>query len=495
MKFISAMNKWLVRWTPKTLPSRVLLLVLMAVLASQLLLSVLWHAQQQRQENEGLKAASQWMAEQIAHTINNFANMQAPAREDVIQALTHTGNSRFFVMLSPQHHDLPDAEQTPQRTIVAQVLTAHFADADHPGRPAQINIHSNQPLRHPDNNLHLSQRAFEWAKRSLLVPSESAPIVTVQVPMPDEQWLLLATLMPEPYTLLEPLSFALPQWGFMAISTLILAVIVIITTRRLIRPLRQLAQAADLLGRDIDSPPIAESGSSEVTMAARAFNAMQDRLQRFIKDREALFSAISHDLKTPITRMRLRAELLEDDEHRERFIANLDELDLMVKGALQSVKDSDIHENPEPVDIDQLLATIKLDLASDSWRVRISGHAQQPFIGKPLALKRVLTNLIDNAINYGERVHVIVRERQDNLYLYFHDQGPGVPTLDRERVFEPYVRLDNSKNREGGSGLGLAIVRNIVHGHGGEIALNNHPHGGLVVRVLLPHQQAFQENR
>ncbi|GGA71339.1 two-component sensor histidine kinase [Neiella marina] len=488
------MIKQLQRWSPKSLPARVVLLVLFAVICSQLLISTLWYAQQQRQENEGLTAASQWMAEQIAITINNFANMPPSERERVLNALTNTGNSRFFLMLGDHYEAIPAATETPQRAIVKQTLAQYFIEALHPGRPAQISINSNQQLQTQDSSIHMSAQAFAWAKRSLLLPIENAPIITVQVPMPDQQWLLLATLMPEPYIQLEPLQFAVPQWGFMLLTTIVLVVIVMITTRRLIQPLNQLAQAADLLGRDIDSPPISESGSTEVTMAARAFNAMQSRLQRFIKDREDLFSAISHDLKTPITRMRLRAELLEDDEHRERFIANLDELDLMVKGALQSVKDSDIHENPEPVDVDHLLQTIKLDLANDAWRVKISGQTKAPFVGKPLALKRVLSNLTDNAIKYGDSVHVIVRDREDNLYLYFHDQGPGVPTLDRERVFEPYVRLDASANREGGSGLGLGIVRNIVHAHGGQIALNNHPHGGLVVRVLLPRQQAFKEN-
>ncbi|MCM2680557.1 ATP-binding protein [Echinimonas agarilytica] len=480
------MTDRIARLIPSSLPARVLALVLGALLLSQLVISLVWYTQQQSQDNENLRITSQWIAEQVDYTVSNFSGMTAQRRQLVLNTLSNVGSNRFFMVLNDRPIFLEPAPSNFQRRILLSQVVQQLRSTQHQGRPAAVSLVNAAELINSTRDLNIKEQATVWARHNLLDPSQPPPLLTVQAPMPDKQWLMIVTVLPEPYTMLSPLQFEMPQWWFMALTSIVLLAVVYLITQWLTQPLEKLAEAADLLGRDIDSSPIDETGSSEVIRAARAFNAMQNRIRRYIKDRETLFSAISHDLKTPITRMRLRAELLEDDEHRERFIANLDELDLMVKGALQSVKDSDIHENLEAIDINEILKQIQLDLAKDAWRLRITGGLDEPFMGKPLALKRCISNLVDNAIQYGESVHVIIREREDGVYLYFHDQGPGVPMVDRERIFEPYVRLDNSRNREGGTGLGMGIVRNIVQGHGGQIALSNHPHGGLLVRVLLP---------
>ena len=229
-------------------------------------------------------------------------------------------------------------------------------------------------------------------------------------------------------------------------------------------------------------PTLAErGGASEIVAATRAFNIMQHRIRRYIDDRERLFSSISHDLKTPITRLRLRVELLDDEQQIAKFNKDLDELELMVKGALQTVKDTDIHENIEQLDIDAMLEQMAEAMNLHDERLTIEGHCKQPYRGKPLALKRCIGNLVDNGIKYGQRVRIIIMDDEEMLILFIMDEGPGLPEDQFERIFEPYYRLSTDL---AGTGLGLGIARNIAHAHGGDLVLENRPQGGL--QATLP---------
>jgi len=218
---------------------------------------------------------------------------------------------------------------------------------------------------------------------------------------------------------------------------------------------------------------------------ARAFNAMRERISRYLTERAQLFSAISHDLRTPITRLRLRVELLDDETLQTKFGRDLDELELLVKGALQCVKDTDIHENIEPVDLNQLLhCLVEPCLApAGNGRVTLHGEAQAAYLGKPLALRRCIGNLIDNALKYGHRAHLHVEDNHEAYVLHVDDEGPGVPEQRLEQVFEPHFRLAGQQQ---GYGLGLGIARNIAHSHGGEVTLQNLREGGLRVTLCLP---------
>ncbi|BBI49485.1 hypothetical protein HORIV_19060 [Vreelandella olivaria] len=228
---------------------------------------------------------------------------------------------------------------------------------------------------------------------------------------------------------------------------------------------------------------------------AAAFNRMQRRIREQIEERERLFSAISHDLKTPLTRMRLRAEMLEDDYQRERFCASLDELDSLVKGALASVKGLDLHEEPAPVDLTHLLEELAEELSLQGGKVTIetkSGHTIAPLIAKPLALKRCLANLLENAVFYGKQADVALVDHGNAVTMRIRDHGPGIPEEQLGRVFSPFVRLEPSRSRHtGGSGLGLGIARHIARAHGGDIQLANHADGGLVVTLTLPRQETI----
>ncbi|HEY1130767.1 MAG TPA: ATP-binding protein, partial [Roseateles sp.] len=225
----------------------------------------------------------------------------------------------------------------------------------------------------------------------------------------------------------------------------------------------------------------------------QAFNDMQERIRLYISDRERLFASISHDLRTPITRLRLRSELLDDPAVQDEFHEDLDELDLMVKTALQIVKDADIHENRVPVRIDLVLQKLTRDARLAGHPVELQALPMQ-VLGKPLALKRALGNLLDNAVFYGgERRPIELRMSagEAGLELTVRDHGPGVPEAALARLGQPYTRLDAARHlRKDGLGLGLSIVRDIVADHGGSLVLRNHPEGGFEARVTLPAKPA-----
>ena len=275
-------------------------------------------------------------------------------------------------------------------------------------------------------------------------------------------------------------------WSWLAVA-IIVVVITLFAARWVTRPLSTLANAAEALGRNIDRPPLNERGPSEVARAARAFNDMQSRLRRLIDDRARIFTAMSHDLKTPITRLRLRAELLESDALKGKFTADLAEMEAMVNSSLTFMRGMQDHEISQPIDVRALLESLQADAQETGKHVVIEGEALCPYEGKPQALKRALSNLIENAVRYGGGAKVIIDDGKLRLQVRVLDTGPGIPESELKRVFEPFHRVEDSRNRaSGGTGLGLSIARNIAQLHGGDIALRNLPEGGLEATLTLP---------
>lgn len=270
--------------------------------------------------------------------------------------------------------------------------------------------------------------------------------------------------------------------------TIATAIVLYVVARSITRPLSSLARAAEAVGRDVSQPALEESGAQELREAARAFNTMQERMRRYLDSRTRVLAAMSHDLKTPLTRMRLRIETLSDpDDARERFGRDLDEMESMVRGALSLLKGLSDDEAARPIDVDALLATIQSEFAEIGASVSIRGRMRGSCRGKPQALKRCLTNLVSNAINFGGRATILVEEGAAALTLRVRDEGPGVPPEELERVFEPFYRIESSRNRDtGGTGLGLSIARDIAQAHGGALVLNNLPHRGLEAVLTLP---------
>jgi len=280
------------------------------------------------------------------------------------------------------------------------------------------------------------------------------------------------------------------------LMTLAAVLLTLWAVRRLTRPVVALAAAAERLGRDVNATPLPETGPAEVATAARAFNTMAERIRRFVGDRTQMLAAIGHDLRTPITRLRLRAEFLEDDEQRRKMLSDLDEMEAMIAATLAFARDDAAAEPSVPVDLAALVRTV-LDEAADARpelaeRIHYEGPEHLPVQARPVALKRAVANLVSNALAYGGAVRGVLSPPGDGpggraVRLAIEDEGPGVPEAQLEAVFQPFHRLEGSRNRAtGGVGLGLPIARNILRAHGGDVALRNRPEGGLAALVTLP---------
>jgi signal transduction histidine kinase len=326
-----------------------------------------------------------------------------------------------------------------------------------------------------------------WVVAPMLLRPRRAPVLVIQVELDTGGWLLLAATLPDPYFLDSANPLTRDRLLLQGATLLTVLVLVMVVARTLTRPLQRIADAASAFGSAMHPNHVPdETGTIELRRTARAFNDMQARIQRFVEDRERLFASISHDLKTPITRLKLRTELLDDDALRADFHEDLDELDVMVKGALQSVKDSAVHENVADVRIDRLVERLTAPAIAAGARVALDVPSLL-VRGKPLALKRALGNLIDNGLRYGERIAIAARVDSGGLTLTVRDHGPGLPESSHEEIFEPYVRLAHGRDtHRDGSGLGLGIARGILREHGGDVRLGNHPDGGLVATVYLP---------
>jgi signal transduction histidine kinase len=270
------------------------------------------------------------------------------------------------------------------------------------------------------------------------------------------------------------------------------AMLTLWAVRRLTAPVRVLAEAAEALGRDVNAAPLPENGPSEVAVAAVAFNTMASRIRRFVQDRTELLTAIGHDLRTPITRLKLRAEFVEDDEQRGKILTDLEELEAMVSATLAFGRDARTTEPVSQLDLAELLRTI-LDETGDAHphmldKLRYEGPAHLTVKARSLALKRVLVNLITNAVNYGGSALVRMwQEPSRVVVIEIEDDGPGIPSAELDKVFEPFHRGEPSRNREtGGVGLGLPIARNIMRAHGGDVVIANRAAGGAKATVTLP---------
>jgi signal transduction histidine kinase len=276
-----------------------------------------------------------------------------------------------------------------------------------------------------------------------------------------------------------------------AMFLVLIALLAYVVARMSTRPLKQLAQAAKDLGHDINHAPLELAGASEIRQASAAFNAMQAHIRQHIFQRTQMLAAITHDLQTPLTRMRLRLEKVQDAELQERLKDDLGAMQAMVREGLDLARSMDTNETRQALDLDSLLDSVCTDAADSGQHVTLQGHAGIALMGRPLALRRCLVNLIDNAVKYGHEAQVTVERAAGSVRVRIRDRGPGIAATEQARVFEPFYRIETSRSREsGGTGLGLTIARNIAEQHGGTIALANPPGGGLEVTLVLPEHHA-----
>ena len=253
-------------------------------------------------------------------------------------------------------------------------------------------------------------------------------------------------------------------------------------------PLRTFAGAERRLGTNINAPPLPVKGPLELRAAITAFNDMQERLKRLISDRRQMLAAVSHDLRTPITLLRLRTEFVENDSEREKMLATLTDMEQMVESILRFVRDDAAHEEVQSVDLVALINAICDDISDLGGKAAFSGPDKLVYPCRPIVFKRALTNLIENAVKFGGSASVRLRDTGENIQISVEDEGPGMPESQLEAVFDPFYRIESSRSRDtGGVGLGLSVARSIVDAHGGQIVLANRPTGGLQVMVELPH--------
>ncbi|WP_248798993.1 sensor histidine kinase [Pseudomonas sp. MWU13-2105] len=330
------------------------------------------------------------------------------------------------------------------------------------------------------------RRALNMSNRRLETyePADSDGRYGVLIQLTDGTWLEFST--------------ASRSWGLdegprrLIVIVLVLlstAVVTLIATRRLARPLQQFAQGARRFGVDFRAPPVEPVGPHEIRQAILAFNAMQAQLQHFIKDRTQMLAAISHDLRTPLTRMRLRGEFIEDEEQQQRLFRDVDEMQAMINSALEFFRDDARLEEATSFDLAELLQTLVDDYRDLGIEVDFAGPSRWVYFGRPLGLKRVVGNLLDNAIKYGSEPSIVLESDSERLLIRVQDRGPGIAADCLERVFEAFFRLESSRNKStGGVGLGLSAARAIVLEQGGTLTLSNRAGGGLVALVLLPFQ-------
>jgi len=332
------------------------------------------------------------------------------------------------------------------------------------------------PLLHATNRRIEAYEPGEWPEGS----ADARYVLVIE--LSDGSWLTFSApsrswgLDETPRTLIVVL--------LVLIST---ALVALIATRRLAKPLEQFTEGARRFGVDFRAPPIEPLGPQEIRQAILAFNAMQAQLQHFILDRTQMLAAISHDLRAPLTRMRLRGEFIEDAEQQQRLFRDVDEMQAMINSALEFFRDDARLEPATQFDLAELLHTLKDDYRDQGIEVAFSGPHRLVYFGRPLGLKRVMTNLLDNAIKYGAEPEMKLVADAGEVRIKVLDRGPGIPEQSLEQVFTPFFRMEGSRNKStGGVGLGLSAARAIVLEHGGKLTLRNRYTGGLQALVVLP---------
>lgn len=395
-------------------------------------------------------------------------------------ARTFRGESAVFAERRPLVRTL--AEKRPQPELEGATIPAIRARlASEMGVPAETIVLAGE--RGPLADRRVGRIIRDRAARAGLRGEEHFLIDPFQVGVrqADGNWMVVH---PQP-------EFGLNAWQkrvvlWFTLSALAMLPITWVFARRLSRPIQVFAEAAERLGRDPRAQPLSVKGPAEVTMAARAFNDMQERLQRYVEDRTAMVGAIAHDLRTPLTRLRFRIEGLPEDQ-RAKYAADLDQMEAMITATLGFVRDAAKTAERTPLELSSLVESLCDEMAETGAAAEVESGEKVVVEGDPMALRRLIANLLENAIKFGGRARARVFQADGHAIVEIDDDGPGIPPCDAEKVFEPFYRREPSRSRQtGGIGLGLAVVRTIARGHGGDVALENRDGGGLRARVLLP---------
>ena len=455
------------------------------ILLAQALGTWLWVEQFQSSERYRMIEVSESMGSRIGQTIAFFEKLPKQYRHMVLDQLRDMGGTRFFVSVNKQYIDLVPIEESEFSSLVRDNLQKSMAAQLGQIEDLEITFVNFDNLKILTGNNLMVALSPTWKRFALLDPEDESPFAVIQFPIDEDEWMYLTAVVPRGELLLGI------DWingerifTFLAVSLTVL-LLTFLFVRWLILPLKVLAHQADLLGKGRNPRQLEEKGSKEIVATIAAFNSMTKRIQKFIADRERSFAAISHDLKTPLTRARLRVEGIEDGPIKENLIGDLDYLETMVKGSLQIMTDGVEYENTSVIDLSLMLASIlkKEEILGLPIKMNIKSNISMK--GRALAIERLFSNLINNALSYGHGVEVSGQKKKTGIYIQIKDKGPGLSDADKENVFKPYYRLEH-KLSDAHTGLGMGIARSIANIHGGELELKDRKGGGLVVEVYFP---------
>ncbi len=449
------------RFAPRTVSSQLIAVAMLALAVSQIaMLAITAHERQY--------AAREWWSGFVLSRIASVIELLDLAPDTMHQHVINASDIEdlTFAITSAA----PEGRQEiPDSAVYKQELLLMI-----PREPEGIAVHVHE--------MTWGEMIRRWAAEWRDAPDATAsPWLEVGISLNNGKWLLVEANPrlnpPSAAVLLVPVITMLVVFG----SALVIVV------KRINRPVQNLAEAAEAFGRGDAGQPIPVSGPTEISDAIEAFNAMRERLSRFVLDRTKMLAAVGHDLRTPITTMRLRAEFIEDDETRERILASLDEIQQIAEAALAFAREEAISEPVKPVDLNALVQTVCADQADMRREVTYCDAGRMPYRCRPNSLKRAVRNIVENAVIHGRRARVSLNGPGGEAWITVDDDGPGIPPDKIQQVFMPFMRIDAARGQEtGGIGLGLAIARSIVRGHGGDIEMENRPEGGLRARIRLP---------
>jgi signal transduction histidine kinase len=450
------------RLLPASLSARLLLAMLGSVIAAQLVGGAVFHYD--RQVLEARWSALAW-SERIADLGRMLDTLNEPARRRALAALSRSHDTQVQ----------PAIQRVPLRPRADAEFLRLFREriAQLPRGNDIITIGPEKPDEAPD---------IELTTLPDLPATSPAEFYDVHLAFTDASVLTLR---------LQVVNRAAPTpshfYLYPVALTLALFVGAWLMARGITIPLAQLVSSADALGRGLPQAPLPEKGPRELRRAAHAFNSMQDRLRRYLDSRTRVVAAMSHDLRTPITRMRLRAEAVTDTSLQNKLVQDLEEMQFMVQGALDMLQGLQSSEPVRAINIDALLIALRDDYAELGFPVTVRGSMREPLLARPQALRRLLTNLLDNCRQFATHAWLELDQSAREVLFRVRDDGPGIPEDQLERVLEPYYRVEGSRGRAtGGIGLGLSIARDIAQAHGGELRLRNLQGGGLEAAVSIP---------
>jgi signal transduction histidine kinase len=469
---------------PQTIVARMAAVLFSGVLLAQILGTVYWVGQVESAERNRLVEVSQSMGSRIGQTVGFFEKLPKQYRHMVLDQLRDMGGTRFFVSVNREFIELDQIIETEFSSLVRSNLQSSILDQTGAIHELTIQFVDFDDLKILSGDNTMVDLPPKWKRFALLEPGDSSPFAVVQFPI-DKEWMYLTTVVPNGGVMLGTNWISGERIISLVGVSIAVLLFMIILIRWVVLPFKLLASQADHLGKGRNPRQLVESGSKEVATTIRAFNAMARRIQKFISEREQSYAAISHDLKTPLTRARLRVEEMDESEMKENLIGDLEYLDQMVKGSLQVMTDGTIYENSTTINLNNLLDELTSKEKILGLPIALKMQENMTINGRAIAIERLFSNLINNALTYGKGVEIKGTKQVNGLLIKVMDRGPGLCDAEKANVFEPYYRLEQHLSSSH-SGLGLGIVRNIVNLHGGDIELKDRQGGGLIVEIYFP---------